>query len=304
MQALFTGALGDFIGAESFMTEAEKDAVTTLLWATRNRKEIQAAFDMTDIFPNLKEERIMFDDFCDERPTRPWRPGDRFMNIGMKHELNLKCNLNLSQTEINEISDHSLDATLQRIFAGHRWQSSRCTTVRRNWLNISNFQLPDRYVVIHPWSDAEICGREFDDTDWNNIIQFLETINCIGVVVNKSKNFPPFHPKLMDLTNLTKLRETWPIIAGAEAAIMCSSSLACFASKLLPKDRIWIKGGHEFIFTDWATYFYHGPCSNPGEIVFRNFEVLNKYRVGNNVQVSMSLNPQSLMLDQGLATLL
>ena len=304
MQVLFTGALGDFLGAESFMTEQEKDSVTTVLWATRNRKEIKEAFEMTDIFPNLKDEKILFDDFSDDRPTRPWEPGDRFPNIGTKDELNPKCGLNLSQEELDAISDHSLDATLQKIFAGHRWQSSRCTTVRRNWLNISNFQLPDRYVVIHPWSDAEICGREFDDTDWNNIIQFLETINCIGVVVNKSKNFPPFHPKLMDLTNLTKLRETWPIIAGAEAAIMCSSSLACFASKLLPKDRIWIKGGHEFIFTDWATYFYHGPCSNPGEIVFRNFEVLNKYRVGNNVQVSMSLNPQAVMLDQGLVTLL
>jgi hypothetical protein len=299
MQALFTGALGDFIGAESFMTEAEKDAVTTLLWATRNRKEIQAAFDMTDIFPNLKEERIMFDDFCDERPTRPWRPGDRFMNIGMKHELNLKCGLNLSQSELNEISDHSLDATLQRIFAGTRsYSGSRCTTVRRNWLDISKFQLPKRYAVIHPWSDAEINGREFNDRDWDNIFKFLVANDIMGVVVNKSSRHPPSHPKLMDLTNLTKLRETWPIIAGAEAAIMCSSSLACFASKLLPKDRIWIKGGHEFIFTDWGTHFYHGPFMNPNDIVFRNFDMLNP------APKILMQNPQSLMLDQGLVSLL
>ena len=118
MKALFTGGLGDFIGAESFMTEEEKDAVTTVVWATRNRKEIQSAVDLTRIFPNMINQHIIFDDFCDDRPTRPWQPGDRFMNIGTKAELNTKCGLNLSNEELAEISDHSLDATLADIFAG------------------------------------------------------------------------------------------------------------------------------------------------------------------------------------------
>jgi hypothetical protein len=304
MQALFTGGLGDFIGAESFMTETEKDAVTTLLWATRNRKEIQAAFDMKEIFPNLKEEKIMFDDFCDERPTRPWQPGDRFMNIGMKHELNLKCGLNLSQAELGEISDRSLDATLQRIFAGHRWQSSRCTSVRTSWGDVSRFNLPERYVVIHPWSDAEICGREFNDADWNNILKFLENIDCAGVVVNRSIKSPPDHPNLINLTNKTTIKETWAIIAAAESCILCSSSLACFATKFFPKDRIWIKGGHEFIFSDWATYFYHGPHTDPNQVIFRNLNILNKYSVDTGNNMPMNQNPQSIMLDQGLLTLL
>lgn len=299
MQVLFTGALGDFIGAEAFITNEQKDATTVILWATRNRTEIKSAFDMTDIFPNLKEETILFDDFSDERPTRPWQPGDRFMNIGMKNELNLKCGLNLSPAEMDAISDHSLDATIQKIFTGHRWQSSRCTSVRQNWLDVGYFQLPARYVVIHPWSDAEICGREFNDADWHNILKFLESIDCIGVVVNKSEKHPPQHPRLIDLTNLTKLRQTWTIIAGAEAAIMCSSSLACFASKIFPKDRIWIKGGHDFIFTDWATYFYHGPFIKPGEVVFRNFDILNNYR-----STTPQLQNLQAQLDQGTATLL
>ena len=299
MQVLFTGALGDFIGAESFMTDREKDSVTTVLWATRNRKEILAAFEMTDIFPNLKEERIMFDDFCDERPTRPWRPGDRFMNIGMKHELNLKCGLNLSQSELNEISDHSLDATLQRIFAGTRsYSGSRCTTVRRNWLDISKFKLPKRYAVIHPWSDAEINGREFNDRDWDNIFKFLVANDIMGVVVNKSSRHPPSHPNLIDLTNQDTLRELWNIVAGAEYCFLCASSIACFATKIFPKDRIWLKAGFDFLFTDWATHFYHGPFINPNDIVFRNFDMLNP-----TPKILMQ-NPQSLMLDQGLVSLL
>jgi hypothetical protein len=304
MQALFTGGLGDFIGAESFMTEAEKDAVTTVLWATRNRKEIQAAFNMKEIFPNLQEEKIMFDDWSDERPTRPWQSGDRFMNIGMKNELNLKCGLNLSQADLDAISDHSLDATLQRIFAGHRWQSSRCTTVRTSWGDVSRFKLPQRYVAIHPWSDAEINGREFNDADWANIFKFLETIDCVGVIVNQSYKYPPIHPRLIHLTNLTTLKETWSIIAGAEACILCASSLACFATKIFPKDRIWLKGGHDHMFSDWATYFYHGPHTVTNEVIFRNFDILNKYRVDNGSSIPMNQNPQSLMLDHGLLTLL
>jgi len=298
MQALFTGALGDFIGAESFMTEAEKDAVTTLMWATRNRKEIQAAFDMKDIFPNLKEERIMFDDFCDERPARPWQPGDRFINIGMKHELNLKCNLNLSKAELDAISDHSLDATLQKIFAGHRFQTSRATSLRHNWADISKFNLPKQYVVIHPWSDAEINGREFNNNDWGNIFKFLTANNIMGVVVNKSTNYPPKHPNLIDLTNQDTMRELWSIVAGAEYCILCASSIACFATRIFPKDKIWIKGGYEWQFTEWATYFYHGPFIKPNDVIFKNFDILNP------TLYTMMQNPQALMIDQGLATLL
>ena len=304
MQALFTGGLGDFIGAESFMTENEKDAVTTVLWATRNRKEIQAAFNMKEIFPNLQEEKIMIDDWSDDRPTRPWEPGDRFMNIGMKHELNLKCGLNLSQSELDAINDYSLDATLQRIFSGHRWQSSRCATMRTSWGDVSRFKLPQRYVAIHPWSDAEINGREFNDNDWENIFKFLETIDCVGVVINQSAHYPPVHPRLIQLTNLTTLKETWSIIAGAEACILCASSLACFATKLFPKDRIWLKGGHDHMFSEWATYFYHGPHTITNEVIFRNFDVLKKYTLNTGNNIPMTSNPQSLMLDQGQVTLL
>jgi len=298
MQALFTGGLGDFIGAESFMTDSEKNSVTTLLWATRNRKEIQAAFDMKDIFPNLKEEKILFDDFSDERPTRPWEPGDRFMAIGMKHELNLKCGLNLSQAELDAIGDYSLDATLQRIFAGHRIQNSRAATVKHNWLDIKKFNLPKRYVVIHPWSDGYIIGREFNDADWENIFKFLTANNIMGVVVNKSEKYPPKHPNLIDLTNQDTLRELWSIVAGAEYCILCASSIACFATKIFPKGKIWLKGGFDWMFTDWATYFYHGPFINPNDVIFKNFDMLNPE------PKRFIPHPQSSMIDQGLVTLL
>ena len=183
MQALFTGGLGDFIGAESFMSDKEKDAVTTVLWATRNREEIKAAGDLKTIFPNMIEEKIMFDDFCDERPTRDWQPGDRFMNIGRKHELNLKCGLNLSQEELDAISDHSLDATLEGIFSKQRkFQSSRIATTIE-WPDVGHYNLPAQYIVIHPWSDAEINGREFNEHDWPSIFKFLENANLKGVVI-------------------------------------------------------------------------------------------------------------------------
>ena len=304
MQALFRAALGDFIGAECFMTDAEKDAVTTVLWATRNRAEIQSAVDLSVIFPNLKEQKILFDDFADERPTRPWQPGDRFAAIGMKDELNLKCGLNLSQEELDAISDHSLDATLKKIFSGLRWQSSRFAT-RSVWPDVSRFRLPQRYAVIHPWSDAEINGREFDDADWQNIYNFLNVIGVTGVVVNRSSKPAPKHPNIIDLTNQTTLKETFSIITMAESCILCASSLACFATKLFPPHRIWLKGGHEHMFSQWATYFYHGPFTDPNSIIFRNFEVLKNYRMeAPTLAPQLTKSPQADLLDQGTLTLL
>lgn len=301
MQALFTGGLGDFIGAESFMTEDEKNKVTTVLWATRNVHEIKAACDLKDIFPNLQEDRILFDDWANERPTRPWQDGDRFMNIGMKHELNLKCKLNLSQQDLDAINDNSLDASLQRIFSGLQWQSSRFVT-RSKWPDVSHLQLPQQYVAIHPWSDAEINGREFTDADWTKIFSFLDRLNLKGVVINRSDKPAPQHPRLIDLTNKTTLKETFSVITGADYCILCASSLACFATKIFPKDRIWLKGGHDHMFSGWATYFYHGPFTNPNDIIFRDFSVLDT--IGTAPQYNFNNFQQSSMLDQGLLVLL
>ena len=296
MRALFTGALGDFIAAESFMTEQEKDSVTEVLWATRNRLEILAAVDITAVFPNLEKQTILFDDFCDDRPTRPWQPGDRFMNIGDKSELNLKCGLNLSQQELSSISDHSLDATVRGIFSGaKRWSSSRIAT-KMALPNIEHFNLPDEYVVIHPWSDSEICGREFNQDDWDHIFGFLDRLDITGVVVNKSNTPAPEHSRIIDLTNKTTLKETFSIIEDARYCILCTSSLACYATKIFPKDRIWLKGGHEFIFRDWGTHFYHGPFYNPNDIVFRDFKVLDKHGLR---QVNSVMD-----LDQGFVSLI
>ena len=293
MKALFTGALGDFIGAECFMTDQEKDAVTEVVWATRNREEIRNAVDLKDIFPNMTMETIIFDGFSDERPTRPWQEGDAFMNIHTKADLNTKCKLGLSDVELAELNDYSLDATLQRMFAGHTFQSSRFTT-RSVWPDIAKFQLPQRYVVIHPWSDAEINGREFSPEDWLSIFRFLDHINAKGVIVNQSKYSPPQDRRLIDLTNQTTIKETWAIISAAESCILCASSLACFATKLFPEHRIWLKGGHEHMFSQWATYFYHGPFHQPEKIIFRDLKVLNTY-------CNMG---QSKMIDRGILTLL
>ena len=123
-------------------------------------------------------------------------------------------------------------------------------------------------------------------------------------MINQSAHYPPVHPRLIQLTNLTTLKETWSIIAGAEACILCASSLACFATKLFPKDRIWLKGGHDHMFSEWATYFYHGPHTITNEVIFRNFDVLKKYTLNTGNNIPMTSNPQSLMLDQGQVTLL
>lgn len=297
MQVLFTGGLGDFIGAESFMTDKEKDAVTTVCWATRNREEIKAAVDLKSIFPNIVDEKILFDDFSDERPTRDWQPGDRFMNIGKKHELNLKCGLNLSQSELDSISDHSLDATLEDIFAGRRrFHSSRIAAMPLP--DVDHFNLPSQYIAIHPWSDAEINGREFNEHDWPSIFKFLENAGLKGVVVNQSKYSAPKNDLLIDLTNKTSLKESLSIIRNASGCILCASSLACFATKIFPIHKIWLKGGHPHMFSDWATYFYHGPFTRPNEIIFKDLKILEMYKVERRASNKV------MDLDQGVLSLI
>jgi hypothetical protein len=126
-------------------------------------------------------------------------------------------------------------------------------------------------------------------------------MNIMGVVINSSKALPPQHPRLIDLTNQTSLKESFSIITGAEYCILCASSLACFATKIFSKNKIWLKGGHDHMFSDWATYFYHGPFTNPNDIIFRNLSVLDTIGV---TAINFNMSNQSAMLDQGLVTLL
>jgi hypothetical protein len=56
------------------------------------------------------------------------------------------------------------------------------------------------------------------------------------------------------------------------------------------------------MFSQWATYFYHGPFTDPATIIFRNFEILKNYKA--EPQKSPQSSQQAQLIDQGLLTLL
>ena len=57
------------------------------------------------------------------------------------------------------------------------------------------------------------------------------------------------------------------------------------------------KGGHPHMFSDWATYFYHGPFTKPTDINFKDLKILGQYRVEQRTA-------QPINLDQGTISLL
>jgi hypothetical protein len=79
---------------------------------------------------------------------------------------------------------------------------------------------------------------------------------------------------------------------------MCASSLACFATKIFPVHKIWLKGGYPHMFSEWATYFYHGPFTKPNDIIFKNLKILDRYKI------EESPKKPAMDLDQGYLSLL
>jgi hypothetical protein len=56
------------------------------------------------------------------------------------------------------------------------------------------------------------------------------------------------------------------------------------------------------MFSGWATYFYHGPFTNPNDIIFRDFSVLDN--ISPTPRNNYNSFQQGAMLDQGLLVLL
>jgi hypothetical protein len=267
---LISHGLGDYIGSDSYLTVEELNAIETVYWCSANRLYLQDALRVQEIFPNLKNEVILYDDWG--RPDDQFVHRSKFFRIESKQDLNGLLSLGLDQNWItNELLDTSLPAMVQEILKGNRkFRGSHITPLH---YTLPNIALPERYVLIHPWSESQRgTFRDFDNADWEGVLGCLERNNLTGIVVNKSPDYPPLHPNLIDLTNQTTAQEVFALIKKATWIMACASFIHVFAPKVIPWERIFIKSKYPWLATRTPTFlFYHGPVDPK----YKLFESLN-----------------------------
>jgi len=233
MKILLTCGLGDFIAIEPFLTNNEKNSVEEIYWATRARQWIIDACDLNYIFPNLKKQYVLYENWgtMDE-----YKKGIKPYCVRNKLELEQLCS-----KKFDDIIDYSVPNIMQEVFNKKRLYIKSKIALYKDKLEI---KLPKKYFVIHPFSDNDPNPeREIIKIEELKISKFLKNNNIKGIIINKTLRATNINiENTIDLTNKTTLRQSMEIVRRASGFIGAASCFSVLASKLFSKEKLFIKG--------------------------------------------------------------
>lgn len=95
-----------------------------------------------------------------------------------------------------------------------------------------NFDLPEKFITVVPDSGNKYGDRDFNENDWKELINFLNKNDLFGVVLRKSRNPIKKHDKIIDLSNITDLKESLAIMQKSIGYVGIDSCLSVIATKL------------------------------------------------------------------------
>jgi hypothetical protein len=238
---VLTGGVGDIFALESYMTDAQREAVTTICWATNKRKIIQPLFEGLPSFPNLKDNLVVWDDF------------DKFWCFLSKNE----CRQRLTDppAPFEAAEDWSIVPKFDQ-FRRSGARSTYSSFLRYRLADVSGLCLPVRYVVICPYStDKRMQSRDFDDADWAATLYWLVKRETVGVVLNTGTDFVPKTGSLLDLSNGTTLAQAVEVLKGSRGYIGIDSSLSVLAAKLFEFPNLMIKSKNSHCYNNKSIYY-------------------------------------------------
>ena len=253
MKAFFSCGVGDFIAIESRMSHYEKESVTEVVFCTRQHEMLERLIRDSNMFPNCVKFTSLH--------NRWWKkPGDPYLFcVGNKYSINSIPEVNLSSSYIESLEDFSVDHVINDINYKRRelTKSSIVEFIKRQ-NEVDCFTLPERYTVIHPFSNnRQHPERDFDSSDWSVVYSYALNNKTHCVILNDQDCSIPRSHRLINLSTQTTLYESFKILEGAEAFIGCASVLSVYASRLdIPTT---IKGNWNHLLSNGATReFYYG----------------------------------------------
>lgn len=256
MNIFLSSGIGDFFGIVSCMTQKERDSVTAISWATRQRKVLQQFVPL--FFPNVQNQYVLCDDFTksEELNTDPMNSNliDRFCvhSLGdLYNRFPVSCNIDASQ-----IKDYSVQLLANACVKNERFYTG-ISELKQNLADISHVELPKVFFFIHPWSDNQrYMERDFTLNECRAVVNYLSRIQIPGVIINKSSDMFPIQSKwIIDLTNKTDYFESIEVLKEAQGFIGSSSSFSVLASKFLEQENVIIKAP-DSIRNSWYKFYY------------------------------------------------
>jgi hypothetical protein len=238
---LLTGGLGDVIQLESHFSDEQRSKIHTILYATSRWRTIESMFKKLTNYPKLRKHIPVWDD---------WRYRFDFSRKeDVIRELGSKVSAELKSSE-----DWSIGVKFRQIDAGYlKFNGSSLLQVKSD---VSNFNLPDSYFVICPFSkDKRIGNRDFKHLDWEKTIEHLEKYDAKGVVINHGGDVVPKNDQLINLTNKTSFIEASTIIQESHGYIGIDTCWSTLAAQIFEPPRLVVKSVNGQCYQERHIYF-------------------------------------------------
>jgi len=233
VKIFISGGIGDFIAFEPFITLAEKNQCSEIVYAARGAYGIKQIVEHYNVFPNLKKSTTIFNDWT-----------KLFSIRSIEHLIaendHLKLGLNLEN--IRECRDFSIAHIFGQIASGQRKLAETDLFHMPN-KNVTIPELPQDFGVINPYSPNMTHGglRGFSKKEWSNVLNNVKTLAIPFVVINYSNDYIPESQLLINLNCKTTMPQAIEIAKKASWYIGVDSWLSTFMPKILPPERMVIK---------------------------------------------------------------
>lgn len=240
MKTYLSVGIGDMVFLDSILTLEEKFTITEIYWACRFGKYMIPLFENNSDYPNLISQHIINDNVGKREMEKLQSIAVPFWHFRPDYSPNFEIGLKLFGLEKEKIQ--YIDATacfndINRKYVGSSFIKNA------NPVDIENYILFHYPTSTRPRSDIASISSE----DWKFIDELSKEKSLKVIVISDCNIEIPLsnyqHLINPDIKYLVDLVNSCDYFAG------CDSFCAHLASKVLPKEKLFIKS-HEFNIRD------------------------------------------------------
>jgi hypothetical protein len=235
MKTYISAGIGDMVLLDSILTLEEKSTISEIYWACRFGKCLIPLFEDNPEYPNLISQHIINDNIGKKVMEQMQPIAVPFWHFRPDYPSNYEIGLNLFGLKIDEVQ--AIDATKCFMDTTRGYVGSSFIKNAKP-VNMKNYMVLHYPTSTRPRSDIASISND----DWNFIDQFSKEKNIKVIVISDCQiDIPLSNYRHLINPNIIYIVD---LIASCNYYAGCDSFCAHLASKVLPKENLFIKS-HE-----------------------------------------------------------
>jgi|688.fasta_scaffold90150_2 hypothetical protein len=272
---IVTGGIGDFIALDYLYNFSK---LNNIIFISKQSLTIKKLLNNVDYFKLLNNENFQlyknkyFSVYFDFKIIN--KPGFNDLNEIIKH---IPLVNEIANIKVINISDYFpyIKKNINNFYLKSNIYGSKIVS-KKIILDIKDkFCLPDNIVFINPYTEDNRVNcikcniihsginkcrltRNFLNTDYENIYNFLKNNNLFGVIISSKEIIVPseFSNLFINLSCKTTLLESIEILKVCNYYIGIDGLFSIVASKIFSEDKIFIKSNNKHLYENSMVYYF------------------------------------------------